>query len=106
MKTTGEKILAQSRQGAETRRSSPVFNTSLASWRLHVPFENPNGIPALSTAVARHELPWVIFQSKKHQPQGGCDQDRRVRATTPLGLISISDSPPSVAPSFVVATLG
>src|SRR5947207_1587262 len=50
-----------------------------------LPFENPNGIPALSPAVARHELPWVIVQSKNHQPQRGCDLDHRARATTPLG---------------------
>ncbi len=90
----------------EEQRSSPVFP---APWRRSVPIENPNGIPALSPAVARpacrdgrgagrHELPWVMVQSKNHQPHRGCDLHLRVRATTPAGLISISDSPPGVAP--------
>src|SRR6266568_8767250 len=33
---SSQHFLTPSRQGAETRRSSPVFNTSLASWRLRV----------------------------------------------------------------------
>src|SRR5439155_10854974 len=60
------------RRIANARRDKELssFPCALAPWRRYVPFENPNGIPALSPAVARNELPWVIVQSKNHQPNG------------------------------------
>jgi len=95
--THSPRLISMPKRNGGAKKLSRLL-CALASWRRCVPFENPNGIPALSPAVARHELPWVIVQSKNHQPHRGCDLHRRVRATTPVGLISISDSSPSVAP--------
>src|SRR5882762_4072164 len=44
--------------------SRAFYTKSLSLNASGVPLENPNGIPALSPAVARHELPWVNRHTK------------------------------------------
>ena len=57
---------------------------------------NPNGIPAQSPRVARHELPWV-GRRKMFQPQRGCAEHPPDEAATPLGLTPIPSRFPRVA---------
>src|SRR5206468_12470592 len=85
------------------RKEASQFSSRLGVLALRL--RNPNGIPALSPAVARHELPWVIVQSRNHQPQRGCTAVSCAGIQPISGLIQFVFAYPA-SPSFVVATLG
>src|ERR1041385_4743089 len=73
------------------------FPCSLASLRPDVRSENPNGLPALSPVVARHELPWVIPQKELSSTPTGLHAVSRAGVQTHFKVDSICIRPPSVA---------
>jgi hypothetical protein len=59
----------KSARSPATKCTTPVRSLWVLTER-DVPFENPNGILALSPAVARNELPWVIVPKTIIYPNG------------------------------------